>query len=279
MNKFFFLAFLAAALHADHHKIEILLTVPRTVSTAFERSIMARGDHKVFHEPWGGCYLYFLGMNNNPPVPELLEAKGYEGIKSLFYNYAKEKPVFAKDMVWLMCDELIKDQAFLSDPDVNLTILIRNPAHSIESFYLKIRENEKVNNQLAIQYTHMVMRYDQLLQLAERYHELRGVWPLIIESEDLCIDPKKTMATYCQYAGIDFKEEALTWEQKMPEEWLQVERWATDAAKSEGFFVPKRGSEKARFSSIPEECKPALEDLYQAQLPLYEKLKKIAKRP
>lgn len=277
MKAFLFLALITVALHADHHKIEIMLTVPRTVSTAFERSIMARGDHKVFHEPWGGCYLYYRGMNNFPPLPELLEAKNYDGIKSLFYSYAKEKPVFAKDMVWLMCDELIKDQAFLSDPDVTLTLLIRNPAQSIESFYLKINENEHVNTELAIQYTYMVMRYDELLRLAEKYHEVRGEWPLIIEAEELCVRPKETMISYCQYAGIDFKEEALSWEQKMPEEWVQVARWATDAAKSEGFFVPKRGSEKARFSSLPEECKPALEQLYQIQFPVYEKLKELSK--
>lgn len=264
-------------LHADHHKIEIMLTVPRTVSTAFERSIMARGDHKVFHEPWGGCYLYYRGMNPSPPLPELLEAKNYDGIKSLFYSYAKEKPVFAKDMVWLMCDELINDKAFLSDPDVSITILIRNPAQSIESFYLKLKEYEHINNEFAVQYSYLIFRYDQLLQIAEKYHELRGVWPLIIEAEELCAHPKEIMTTYCQYAGIDFKEEALSWEQKMPEEWVQVARWATDAAKSEGFFVPKRGSEKARFSSLPEECIPALEQLYQAQLPVYEKLKALSK--
>jgi hypothetical protein len=52
MKKMMFLALImfSGLLNAGHHKIQMMLTVPRTVSTAFEKSMMARGDHKVFSQ-------------------------------------------------------------------------------------------------------------------------------------------------------------------------------------------------------------------------------------
>ena len=57
-------------INAEEHKIQIMMTVPRTVSTAFERSMMARGDHKVFHEPWNSEYVYRNQLGSTP-LPEI----------------------------------------------------------------------------------------------------------------------------------------------------------------------------------------------------------------
>ncbi len=35
-----------------------LWATPRTVSTAFERMMIERGDHTVVNEPWSRCYYY-----------------------------------------------------------------------------------------------------------------------------------------------------------------------------------------------------------------------------
>lgn len=81
-----FISLMAPQLAAEGHKIQITMTVPRTVSTAFERSIMARGDHKVFHEPWNSEYIYRNQLGDAPSA-EIIEAGSYEGIKALLYHY------------------------------------------------------------------------------------------------------------------------------------------------------------------------------------------------
>ena len=40
------------------HRVILLWTVPRSVSTSFERMISARGDHVVFDEPFSRSYYY-----------------------------------------------------------------------------------------------------------------------------------------------------------------------------------------------------------------------------
>ena len=261
----------ASQLCGGHHKIQILMTVPRTVSTAFEKSMWARGDHKVFHEPWCATFLNNAGLLSEKPPEELVEAKNYEGVKALFYRYAETKPVFVKDMFFAVKNELLQDEALLSDPDVILTILIRDPALSIESFFLKM--NEKKVPEHSEEDTRLVFCYDFLVQLAEKYRALRGVYPIIVEAEELCANPYSAMESFCQQAGISFMPEALAWEKGFLEEWQHIARWHTDAANSEAFFIPKRTVNGTRFSAVPEEYVPALEAVYQEQMPSYAKLK------
>ncbi len=40
------------------HRITFLWTVPRSVSTSFERMMMERGDHVVFDEPFSRSYYF-----------------------------------------------------------------------------------------------------------------------------------------------------------------------------------------------------------------------------
>ena len=40
------------------HRIIVLWTVPRSVSTSFERMMSARGDHAVFDEPFSRSYYF-----------------------------------------------------------------------------------------------------------------------------------------------------------------------------------------------------------------------------
>lgn len=260
-------------IQAESHKIQILMTVPRTVSTAFEKSMRARGDHKVFHEPWDTAYLYQKNLLLHAPSQELIDARDYEGVKALFYRYAEKQPVFVKDMIWAIRDDILQDRTLFDDPNVVLTILIRNPALSIESFFLKMAE--KVPMEKAVEYTRWVICYDALYSLAENYSIARGEWPMIVEAENLCANPRATMEEFCQRAGIVYKPEALVWERGSPEDWRHLDRWHTDAAESMEFFIPKRHTEERRFPSVPEEYVSALEAIYQEQKPFYEKLKKI----
>lgn len=256
------------------HKIQIVLTNPRTISTAFEKSIMARGDHKVLHEPWIISYLYHTEGSvafTQQPSKELREVYGYEEVKALIYRWAEQKHVFVKDMVCGMGDEFLADDALLSDPQVELTMLIRDPARSIESFFLK--SLEKFCAEGVISLAQDVFYYDILVSIAEKYHKLRGKYPIIVEGEELCRSPKKAMQAFCEQAGIPYIEDALTWKKEMPDEWKHFESWYQEVAHSTGFYIPESDEREERFTKIPEEYVDRLEEVYQKQLPFYQKLK------
>jgi Sulfotransferase domain len=269
----FLLILFTTALCGQHHKIQMVLTNPRTVSTVFEKAMIARGDHKVFHEPWVVSYMYHEGnpevFSQLPPL-ELREAKGYEAVKSLIYRWAEQQPVFLKDMIWCMGDDIINDVELLSDPDLILTFLIRDPARSIESFFLK--GLEKFSMEKSAEFTELAFRYDELYRIAEKYLEIRGEWPIIVEAEELCKHPKKSMKAFCRQAGIPYLESSLKWEKGMPEEWKHLSTWHKDAADSKGFYVPERDKGRERFTLIPDEYKPFVERVYQDQYRYYRQL-------
>jgi inositol oxygenase len=256
------------------HKIQLVLTVPRTVSTAFERSMMARNDHKVFHEPWNISWMYRTGssytMVANPPQ-EILDAKTYEDVKALIYRYAENRPVFLKDMIHGFAEDLLNDEALLSDPNVVITLLIRDPARCIESFFNKGCDSIPIEFMSMI--TRMVFRYDLLMQIAEKHYALRGTWPILIESEELCQNPEDTLRSFCEQAGISFLPEALNWEQGVPDEWKHSIDWHQDAAMSRSFSIPKRDTQEKRFSAVPSSYVDTLEEIYQNQKPFYDQLK------
>ncbi len=273
MRKTIFLSMmmLNGLLSAGHHKIQMMLTVPRTVSTAFERSMMARGDHKIFHEPFDTSYFYHQGHHEvlrQQPSQELIEAKNYAEVKALIYHHAEKSPVYFKDMIWCIENEVLNDEDLLADPDVIITILIRDPASAIESFYEELTAAGILDEP-------NVFRYDALVKFAEKHHQVRGQWPIIIEAEDLCSDPEVTMQAFCRQAGIRHVPEALSWEEGMPEEWKPLSNWHKDAADSRNFHILKRDKEKPSFSKIPASYVPRLQTICQQQMPFYEALRKM----
>lgn len=273
MRKTIFLTMmmLNGMLSASHHKIQMMLTVPRTVSTAFEKSMMARGDHKVFHEPYDTSYFYHQGHHeilSQLPPQELIEAKNYAEVKALIYRHAEERPIYFKDMIWCVEKEILSDDALFADPDVIVTILIRDPARSIESWYEELTAVGILNEP-------DVFRYDALVKFAEKYKQVRGVWPIIIEAEDLCKEPAVTMQAFCTQAGISYIPEALSWKEGMPEEWKPLSNWHRDAANSNGFHELKRDGEEPSFSKIPASYVPKLKAICEKQMPFYEALRKM----
>jgi hypothetical protein len=100
------------------HRITFLWTVPRSVSTSFERMMMERGDHVVFDEPFSRSY-YFGPDRRSARYTESLPDSSAEQILSQIEDAARERPVFVKDMAYqaatLLGTDLLKrfDNCFL----------------------------------------------------------------------------------------------------------------------------------------------------------------------
>ena len=81
------------------HRITMLWTVPRSVSTSFERMMMARGDHVVIDEPFSRSY-YFGPDRRSTRFTDSLPRRSAGEVLADIEEAARERPVFVKDMAY-----------------------------------------------------------------------------------------------------------------------------------------------------------------------------------
>lgn len=76
-----------------------LWTHPRSLSTAFERIMMERGDFKILHEPFS--YLYYVAGQDATISQQYVDPEhptNYPGIRDYILAATDGKPTFFKDM-------------------------------------------------------------------------------------------------------------------------------------------------------------------------------------
>lgn len=242
-QKIIFLSLFTLAPLYSTHKIVYLISPPRSLSVAFMRMIQARGDFTIFHEP--SQYVYCKNeavtvlnwFNNDAPST-------YEAVKQEIFKAAEFNDVFVKEMSFAIYRDLVQDQNCVSDPRIYFIFLIRNPHHSIISFY---------QHQQAMQVP--TPRLDDIVGYKACYEIFNYVrknavhQPLVIYSEDLYTNPQETIERFCKHVDIPFKEEALSWQDLGTEfngqqEWHEIKKatvthtWHSDAIRSTGFGQP-----------------------------------------
>lgn len=204
------------------HPIIALWTYPRTISTAFERVMMERGDLSVLHEPFS--YLYYVHEADASILQEYVDETHpdtYPAIKEMILSAAGKGPVFFKDMAAHCFDPLIGDAAFIARMDN--TFLIRDPAKTIASFYAM---NPDV--------THAEIGCEQLFRLFERVMQITRSIPVVIDADDLEDNPSGIVSAYCRHLNIPFMPESLHWQPGSDQKWKIWENWHRDAAQSTG---------------------------------------------
>jgi len=110
------------------HRVIFLWSVPRSVSTSFERMMMARGDHIVLDEPFSRSY-YYGPDRQSSRYSESEPDSSAENVLKTIEQAALERPVFVKDMAY--------QAAKLLDADLlgrfENSFLIRHPAATLRS--------------------------------------------------------------------------------------------------------------------------------------------------
>jgi hypothetical protein len=203
-----------------------LWAVPRSVSTAFERMMRERGDLAVLHEPFLAYYYHgFDRVNDNfnegiEPDP----SHDFRAIRDEILATARTKPVFFKDMAYYlrkcMSAELVGnfENAFL----------VRDPRKSLPSLY-RLQPNATLEE----------TGFDQQLRLMRLVHEMTGRPLIVVESDQLQSDPAHAAERFCREIGLEFRPEALTWDEDPGiEEWEPWQRWHREAMSSSGFESP-----------------------------------------
>ena len=96
------------------HPIIALWSHPRSMSTAFERIMRARGDLDCLHEPF--MYDYYVNRSTRQmPHFDAMDThpKSYDAIRDMILARAAEGPIFLKDMSYYVVPHLLADADFL----------------------------------------------------------------------------------------------------------------------------------------------------------------------
>lgn len=233
-----------------------LWAVPRSVSTAFERMMAARGDLQVFNEPFSGHYYYGPNRSNTRFPPET-PAPSHDPahVRRSLLEHGESTPVFFKDMAYHI--STVMSAEFL-EPFTS-SLLIRDPRFSIPSLHRRLPD-----------FTREETGFEQLLRLARILRDDLGREPLIIDGEVLRADPESVYRKYCDAVGIEFRPDSLQWEPGEEKHWSRWTEWYQDAASSAGFRPPAAEPD-------PEALKiPRVAEAVEYCLPIYEELSKGA---
>jgi hypothetical protein len=236
-----------------------LWSVPRSISTGFERMMMERGDFKVIHEPFS-YYFYqkaqgaaAVGMNVDPDHPQ-----DYDEIVAMIKREAEASPVFFKDMSYHAFAGA--DEEFMK-LFVN-TFIIRHPKYTLVS-------GQKMNPGFTLEEA----GYETQFKMFETVKKITGEVPAVVDGEDLVASAETVVKGYCDVVGIPFLPESLTWEPEFKPEWKSWESWHLDAAKSTGF---NKGMEDFDFTV---DDVPRLKEMYEQCMPYYEVMYEARIRP
>ena len=224
-----------------------LWAVPRSISTAFERVFVERGDFRVLHEPFSMSY-YFSPERRSERFAddEIKEEHRYEKVLSEVLSPG-EKPVFFKDMAYHVASIMDRE---LADGFQN-TFLMRDPRAVIYSYAKKWPD-----------FTFEEAGYEELYRLYG-YAVENGQDPIVIDAQDLSENPDAVVAAYCDSLGIVHEPRALTWEPREMPEWDMWNGWHDNAQESTGI-----GKLERKEIDLPDN----LEELYLRCLPYYEAL-------
>ena len=228
--------------------------VPRSLSTAFERIFVERGDMEVFHEPFSASYYYSTERcSDRYADEEPKEEYAYERVLAGILS-PKEKPAFVKDMAYHV--------ACLTNPEFvrgfRNTFLIREPRYVLDSL-----------SKMWPDFTFEEAGYEEQHRLFG-YTVEEGQEPVVVDAQDLSEDPEGIVRAYCEAVGAPFVPEALSWKPREVPEWQMWEGWHDDAQQSTG--IEKLPHEGVTLSD-------ELEEVYGRCLPFYEELYKRRLKP
>ncbi|MFI0486730.1 hypothetical protein [Actinomadura sp. 9N215] len=217
---------------------------PRSLSTAFLRMMLERGDFLVVHEPFSSIVVQGYFVFEDEPVADASE------LLKLFREYALHRPIFVKETTEYRYD-------VIDDPDLVSSgahsFITRHPRSVIASHYAM---NENV--------TCPEIGFEHQYEIFRMVWDHDGRIPVVVEAEQLMADSCGAVRRYCEQVGIPFISSALSWEPGDRAEWGRTSEWHREVAESRGF----RSS--ARMHLVGVDNKSVLRAFYEHHLPFYE---------
>ncbi len=227
---------------------------PRNVSTALMYSFAQRPDTRVVDEPLYAHYLRVSGAPH-PGRDEVLAACDTDGervVREVIFGPSDQAVLFFKQMAHHLVD---LDLTFL-ERTTNV-LLIRHPAEVLSSLVHQIPDPGLEDTGVARQ-----------CKLLERFEALGQQAP-VVDSRELLLDPPGVLRQLCEWLGIPFLPQMLSWEAgARPEDGLWAPHWYSNVHRSTGFlpYRPKTGAFPERLQPLLEESRPYYDRLFARAL-------------
>ena len=231
----------------------VLWAVPRSVSTAFERVFVERGDVEVLHEPFSMAYYYSAERCQDRYDDVPVSAKhNYDRVLERVLA-PRDRPTFVKDMAYHVRPILDRDLV----ARFRNTFLIRDPAEAIASLHACEPE-----------FTFEEAGFEQQHRLFTLAAEVAGVPPPAIDAADLVDDPEATLAAYCDAVGLADRPDALAWTRRDLSDWAVWERWHRRAAATTELREPTHCADDlpADLTAVEGRCRPFYATLHSTRL-------------
>ena len=246
------------------NKILALWGTPRGTTTAFSWMMSARGDFECIHEPFAR-ELYtgdYTLVHNDTGAFAVEKINKLENALKKICESQEKNSTFIKDFPY--CTELLWKKNF--NDLFHHSFLIRHPARALASYYdrnpnFTIKESG---------FIHLRQYFDQVKQ--QHRHT-----PAVIDSDDMLESPNKIIKRWCEYIGIDYLEQALSWDQKKLKEpqgfgYFENGRYSKNIKRSKGIerqsskILPNISNLPIRIQDMYHEVMPHYEYLYQFRL-------------
>jgi hypothetical protein len=244
--------------------ILVLWATPRTVSTAFERMMIERGDRLVLDEPWSRAY-YFGPERRSGRFGLTFPEATYAAVEEGVLDAGASEPVFVKDMAY-HAEPAVSDDALAA---MTHTFLIREPRAAVTSLARAWPD-----------FTDDEAGYAAQGRLFDRVAEVTGRPPVVVDSDELRSDPPGVTAGWCAHVGIEHRPSSLTWTPGMRPEWQLWRDWYATAAASTG-FAPPDGSPGDAGEAFAPVLAERVEAVVDSARPVYEHLRRhtVPSRP
>jgi hypothetical protein len=176
----------------------VLWAVPRSVSTAFERSFQQHPAVEVVHEPFTDCY-YFGPQRRSARYGELpagsTAARQPDQIMSVLLA-VRPKTVFVKELAF-------QGEPFASDDflgRVRNAIILRSPERVLRSL-----------QPLKPDHTAEEFGFDALWRLWLRMTKLGLELPPVVDGDTFRVAPEAVLRGFCRRIGEPFTDAMLRW--------------------------------------------------------------------
>ncbi len=240
---------------------------PRSMSTAIERVMRARGDCRCFHEPFIYDYYVHHGVRRIPHfVVDPAQPRSYPEIRAHLLAAAEKQTVFLKDMSYYVVPALFDDLDFARR--ITHAFLIRDPLAAIHSYF-------KLDPGLTLEEIGLEAQWRHFAWLESEL----GQAPPVLEAEAVRQDPQGLLGAFWRRVGLPPAPQAFDWQPaKTPEDWSQVAGWHGKVADSHGIEPPRADETERRREAFEAAVltAPRLRDFLDHHKPFHEKLRRHA---
>ncbi|MFT2017323.1 hypothetical protein ACMA1D_15980 [Streptomyces sp. 796.1] len=180
----------------DCPQVVAVWAVPRSVSTAFEKTFSRRSDTEVVHEPFTDCY-YFGPERRSRRYGDRAQCAAYDRQAAGAQLRSGAAPVsFVKDLAF-------QAGPYLGDEVLHRTVntfILRHPRRVLPSL-----------TPLKPDFTEDEFGYTALYALFQRVVRELGQPPVVVEGDVFRAHPEAVLRGYCDRVGLAFQPAMLHW--------------------------------------------------------------------